>query len=132
MTRDQGNAIEGAQSTFSQYPETLIPTSFDPIETRWGVVSVPKATPVFSLSDRASGINTFGGKSLLDFDGSACFAELVILKHFTRAGWSGRWIVESKWKSKDRLRANQQKWLECALGACRTETDQMSEIGHEY
>ena len=75
------------------FPEILVPTSNETIETTSGiVVSIPKATPVFSVSKEVTGINTFGGKALLEFEGSPCFAELIILRHFMKSGWSGRWV----------------------------------------
>ena len=36
--------------------------------------------------------NTFGEKPALDLSGSPSFAEIVILRKFLRAGWSGRWV----------------------------------------
>jgi hypothetical protein len=37
-------------------------------------------------------ISTFGGKPLVEHEGEVCFAELVVLRLFQRAGWDGRWI----------------------------------------
>jgi hypothetical protein len=37
-------------------------------------------------------VNTFGGKPALEWFGSPCFAEVVILREFLQAGWSGRWV----------------------------------------
>lgn len=36
--------------------------------------------------------DTFGGKPALDWLGSPCFAEVVILRRFLQAGWSARWV----------------------------------------
>ena len=36
--------------------------------------------------------NTFGGKTLVDVDGKASFAELAIVDYLQRNGWNARWI----------------------------------------
>lgn len=36
--------------------------------------------------------NTFGGKTLVDVNGKASFAELAIVDHLQRNGWNARWI----------------------------------------
>ena len=55
-------------------------------------VEVPKTTPTFPVWDGAVPDDTYGGKSVLDADGEAAFAELFILRLFEKNGWEGVWI----------------------------------------
>lgn len=36
--------------------------------------------------------NTFGGKTLIDVNGSASFAELAIVDYLKKNGWNARWV----------------------------------------
>ena len=53
--------------------------------------ALPVCHPTFR---RWSGAPVFdyGGKPLLDCDGAACFAELVILRLLLESGWHGVWV----------------------------------------
>ena len=55
-------------------------------------IAIPTARPVFSLW-RGVPINfDYGGKPVLDFQGEACFAEIVVLRMLLRDGWDGVWV----------------------------------------
>ncbi len=76
-----------------QLPQEFLPVaseSFTLDDDR--VVLVPKARPTFKTWHGPTLENTFGGKPVLEYLGEASFAELVILRIFLAAGWSGRWI----------------------------------------
>jgi hypothetical protein len=75
------------------YPGDLQPSTTEALTLPSGsIVWVPKATPVFMSWQGPPMANTFGGKPALDSFGSPCFAEIVILRRFAQAGWSGRWV----------------------------------------
>lgn len=74
-------------------PPSLRPVSTEPFTLADGrLVHVPKARPSFTSWRGEPFVNTFGGKPVLLHEGAPCFAELVILRHFLAAGWSGRWV----------------------------------------
>lgn len=76
-----------------QFPETLKPTSTMGFSTpNLGVVAVPKASASFRVWSGARLADDYGGKAALDYEGEPLFAELVILRHFQKAGWQGVWI----------------------------------------
>jgi hypothetical protein len=76
-----------------RYPAELQPSTTEKLTLRSGhVISVPKATPVFSSWPGPPMANTFGSKPALNWSGSPAFAEIVILRTFLQAGWSGRWV----------------------------------------
>ena len=76
-----------------KWPEQLSPSSSEPVELPDGVwVDVPKTNPTFRRwSDPPPG-DTFGGKTLLYFEGLPAFAELAILWSFIATGWNGVWV----------------------------------------
>ncbi|MEO6150855.1 MAG: hypothetical protein ABIN95_03065, partial [Mucilaginibacter sp.] len=57
--------------------------------------------------------NTFGGKGLIDFDGTPMFAELAILKIFNLSGWNARWI--ETYGAKPTSPYHFSNWLDCKL-----------------
>lgn len=75
------------------FPIQLTPTSFESVELLSGtVVQVPKTTPTFQPWHGPKLPDTYGGKAVLDCDGEALFAELVVRKLFVQAGWDGVWV----------------------------------------
>jgi hypothetical protein len=55
-------------------------------------VEVPTATPTFPKWKGETPNDTYGRKPVLDANGHPAFAELLILRHLERTGWSGIWI----------------------------------------
>lgn len=75
------------------YPEALRPSGVEHVDLISGRhVAVPMATAVFARWSGAPLADTYGGKTVLEFNGEALFAELVILRHLEAAGWKGAWI----------------------------------------
>lgn len=75
------------------YPQELEPTTTETIELPSGnAVKIPKVTPVFEPWTGEKLTDTYGGKVVLNFDGTPEFAELGILRIFERAGWQGFWV----------------------------------------
>jgi hypothetical protein len=76
-----------------KWPENLSPSASEPVELPDGVsVVVPKTNPTFRRwSGRPLG-DTFGNKTVLDFEGRPAFAELAILWSFIATGWDGVWV----------------------------------------
>jgi hypothetical protein len=75
-------------------PELLAPTATELLRlTNGEVMGVPKSKPVFTPWSGRKLRNSFGKKPLLLHAGERCFAELVVLRLFQAAGWSGRWVV---------------------------------------
>jgi hypothetical protein len=74
-------------------PASLQPTTTESM-TLWPdrVVAFPKATPTFTLWRGDPVEDNFGGKAILDFDGSPAFAELVILWTLQNESWQGVWV----------------------------------------
>jgi|SRR6516225_4681432 len=74
-----------------------LPVDLQPVETvdvplpSGSSAALPVCHPTFR---RWSGAPVFdyGGKPLLDCDGEACFAELVILRLLLKSGWHGVWV----------------------------------------
>lgn len=76
-----------------QLPALLSPITSEAISLSDGrVIAVPKTTPLFSAWAGDVPFDTFGGKAVLSHAGEPCFAEVVILRLFLEAGWSGRWV----------------------------------------
>ncbi len=75
-------------------PDELRPITAEPFSLPDGqIVAVAKASPTFPLWPGASLPYTFGDKPVLDYRGTPCFAELVILRLLVAVGWSARWVV---------------------------------------
>lgn len=55
-------------------------------------ISVPKTIVAFSAWKGKPIENTYGGKTVLDYESRPLFAELVILKTLSQDGWSGVWV----------------------------------------
>lgn len=55
------------------------------------VVSFPQATPTFPKWLGRT-VETYGRKTILDFEGRPAFAELVILWTLQNEGWQGVWV----------------------------------------
>jgi hypothetical protein len=75
------------------FPEALTPTKTDEMILPSGeAVNIQVATPRFQAWTGESISNTFGGKPLLNVNGTPVFAELAILDLFIKSKWSGRWV----------------------------------------
>jgi hypothetical protein len=75
------------------WPENLRPTASETVGLPDGrSVVVPKTNPTFRRRSGAPPGDTFGGKTLLEFEHRPAFAELAILWSFTAAGWDGVWM----------------------------------------
>lgn len=76
-----------------QYPLQLKPHYVEPIKLSTGqVVSLPKAKPHFKSWRGPVAFDRYGNKPVLDLNGEPLFAELVILRLFEEAGWTGVWV----------------------------------------
>jgi hypothetical protein len=74
-------------------PQSLAPTSEEVISLPSGLlVHVPKATARFTAWQHDVPFDRYGQKAVLDFHSKPLFAELVILRLFEEAGWSGVWV----------------------------------------
>jgi hypothetical protein len=75
-----------------KYPASLQPTTTEPMTLPSGrSVAIPKATPTFPLW-RGDPVETYGRKTVLDFNGRPAFAELAILWTLQSEGWQGVWV----------------------------------------
>ncbi|MFZ6053271.1 hypothetical protein [Halocola ammonii] len=74
------------------YPNELIPNSTEMFSVDGTNIVIPKTIVKFKKWRGKPIENTFGNKPLLDFEGSPMFAELAIMKTFTKDGWESRWI----------------------------------------
>ncbi|HEX8399953.1 MAG TPA: hypothetical protein VF644_21160 [Pyrinomonadaceae bacterium] len=75
------------------YPKNLEPNSFETIRLFSGEeIQIPKATPCFEKWSCETLADTYGNKTILNFNGEAVFAELAILRIFQKEGWSGVWV----------------------------------------
>lgn len=78
--------------------EMMIPRSLEPTTTEAfplpsaALVQIPKTTPTFHKWNRPISFDRYGNKAVLNFQGSPLFAELVILRIFQEAGWTGVWV----------------------------------------
>lgn len=74
-------------------PPELHPTETTSVALPSGViVELPTCRPAF-LPWKGKPVNfDFGNKPLLNCDGEACFAELVILRTLIKDGWDGVWV----------------------------------------
>ncbi|MDO8514228.1 MAG: hypothetical protein Q7S50_01660 [bacterium] len=55
-------------------------------------VSLPLCHPYFPLWDGPTVSFDYGKKPVLDYNGEACFAELIILRLLCEHGWEGVWV----------------------------------------
>lgn len=55
-------------------------------------VSLPVCHPIFSLWSGPPVKFDYGNKPVLNYNGEACFAELVILRMLIENGWDGVWV----------------------------------------
>lgn len=77
----------------TEYPHELQPSTFEIIELPDGKrVEIPKAMPQFQLWVGNQPGDTYGGKAVLNLEGQAFFAELLVLRLLEKAGWSGVWV----------------------------------------
>jgi hypothetical protein len=75
-----------------KYPASLRPTTTETMTLPSGrVVAFPKATPTLLLW-RGDPVETYGRKTVLDFNGRPAFAELAILWTLQNEGWQGVWV----------------------------------------
>jgi hypothetical protein len=76
-----------------RYPRLLIPKTIENLSLPSGaLMRIPKAEPVFRKWQSEFTGNTYGNKPLLNVEGEAMFAELVILRLFQENGWEGVWV----------------------------------------
>jgi len=76
-----------------RYPSLLKPQSIEEVLLpSGGTVKVPKALPTFEEWTGERIGDTYGGKTILNFDGEPVFAELAILRAFQSSGWDGVWV----------------------------------------
>ena len=77
----------------SNLPTGLTPTDTVDIKLEDGsVATLPVCHPTFTLWDGAPVSFDYGNKPILEYNGEACFAELVILKTLVADGWNGVWV----------------------------------------
>jgi len=74
------------------YPSLLKPTDIELFVLNNETFEIPKCILTFKQWEGLPIANTFGGKPLIDFDGTPMFAELALMKLFKIAGWNSRWI----------------------------------------
>lgn len=74
------------------YASVFIPDSIEILNIKGKECAVPKSHFFFRKWVGEPINNTFGGKSLLDVNGYASFAELAIVSLFQKAGWEARWV----------------------------------------
>lgn len=74
------------------YPASLQPTTTESLTLPSGrVAAFPKATPTFAIW-HGDPVETYGRKTVLDFNGRPAFAELAILWTLQNEGWQGVWV----------------------------------------
>lgn len=74
-----------------------LPVTFPDTTTESFVINdlsleIPKCTLQFEAWKGVPVRESFGGKAVLQMGGRPMFAELVILQHFSEAGWEARWV----------------------------------------
>ncbi|MFV0471030.1 MAG: hypothetical protein ACK5L7_03190 [Paludibacteraceae bacterium] len=75
-----------------EYPKTLISDSIEIFEIEEEKYQIPKSNVSFEKwTDKPIG-NTFGGKTSLNVNGKASFAELAIVDLFAKEGWKAHWV----------------------------------------
>ena len=75
------------------FPKNLEPNAIETFRLFSGAeIQIPKATPCFEKWSGETLADTYGNKTLLNFDGEPVFAELAILRIFQNDGWSGVWV----------------------------------------
>jgi hypothetical protein len=73
-------------------PTELKPTGTIPIRISGDqTITLNKCTPAFRKW-RGAPVPTFGGKEILDINGSPAYAELAILRLLEKEGWNGVWV----------------------------------------
>jgi len=76
-----------------QYPEMLLPNDKEVINLPSGIkVQIPKTKPLFELWSGEAISDSYGNKTVLNFNNEPAFAELVILGSFLNDGWQGVWV----------------------------------------
>ncbi|HKK60381.1 MAG TPA: hypothetical protein VJ937_12950 [Salinivirga sp.] len=55
-------------------------------------ISVPLSQPIFDSWKGTQPEDTYGGKSVLEYNGEPVFAEILILRKLQEAGWDGVWV----------------------------------------
>lgn len=73
-------------------PTALTPSNTLSVTLPEGPIALPLCRAQFTRAAVTDGVHTFGGKTLLEVDGRAQFAEVAILLLFEEAGWQGRWL----------------------------------------
>lgn len=77
----------------AMFPKNLEPNSIEIIRLLSGEeIQIPKATPCFEKWFGETFGDTYGNKTILDYNGEPVFAELAILRIFQDDGWSGVWV----------------------------------------
>jgi hypothetical protein len=75
------------------YPNLLKPQNTEEIVLISGrIIQIPKSNPTFSKWSGVQPEDTYGNKTVLDFEGEPVFAELAILRIFQKDGWNGVWV----------------------------------------
>lgn len=73
-------------------PQQMRSTGHDAFELPSGRnVEVPKCHLMLPVW-RGEEVPTYGGKTILDYDGQPLYAELVVVKMFQDAGWNAVWV----------------------------------------
>lgn len=75
-----------------EYPKTLISDSIEIFEIEEEKCQIPKSNISFGNWIGEPIQNTFGGKTLLNVNDKASFAELAIVDLFIKEGWEARWV----------------------------------------
>ena len=77
-------------------------------------VEVPLCKPVFPIW-KGTGVNTYGGKAILNFYGEPLYAELVILRIFQANGWNGVWVDTYRRKYRTGLADDEDAVVPCKV-----------------
>jgi hypothetical protein len=88
----------------ARFPKNLEPNAIETFRLFSGEeIQIPKATPCFEKWSGETLADTYGNKTLLNFDGEPVFAELAILRIFQNDGWSGVWVdtYRRKYRTED-------------------------------
>jgi hypothetical protein len=76
----------------ADYPKTLIPDSSETHIVNGIEITIPVVHLKFKKWQGDPIPNTFGGKGLIDYEGTAMFAELAIMRTALAGGWKARWV----------------------------------------
>jgi hypothetical protein len=74
------------------YPEFFIPSGSESFHFEDELFEIPKCVIEFEKWKGEPVKETFGGKPIVSMDNKPMFAELAIMNHFKKSGWSSRWI----------------------------------------